>query len=643
MSKRFYALVTTPHAWRMAFMRFFPGHDALEVRPSNLDPDAGAESSDRVRLETRYFGRLTSLATWRSEYLLRTRLIRSLSRGKPGTSSGSIGSSGRTMLSGRKNSAVLTYNSKLPWLVTSIHAALSNGKKPPRAIHGAGHVGVATVSDPTSGRIEKWGLENPYMAEQLDEVMPGIVSHGLGQDAAAAPNVMDVSQPHGLLLGEGFPGGRAYFRGVDDMCGRYLGAESGDVDAYPDIPNIPEAIEAICSVWIAKSSAVPVSTHSMCGMLTGSSLGVVTAYSLGWDPSGPWYAAGDMTARWALCPGVPVIAIKVDDSYNVKRKSSSRIWAVALNALGEVYYLTETPVSTVNRTKGDDLVRHAWQAGRTVHWHLVEATRRVVCSDDAPAVYSPRSSPTGAGLSGEQLLAEAREIERWACRSPAYFRETYDGWDMQRLLEVDFAADDGHGAGEGIFVIDCGLAPARPARVCRLSRSTQTRVTRSANPAMFPVLAVPSIFGSQETDSAVIGLQPPPPSASNPRPTSPPSADLQQWRSSTLDIKGHSHAIITASGMDCSSHSLLTLSEDPLHIAKEPDAAPTPAARDVDKGEIPRRRARLLVLGTKSGAIIAWNARHNGGPQEIPPLRIIHRLPRHYVPGRLRPVPCPWR
>ena len=72
VSQRFHALVTTPHAWRAAFARFFPG-----------TPIETAPKTESFRTDKRAFCRLTALATWRSEYILRTRLLRSLSRGKP--------------------------------------------------------------------------------------------------------------------------------------------------------------------------------------------------------------------------------------------------------------------------------------------------------------------------------------------------------------------------------------------------------------------------------------------------------------------------------------------------------------------------------------------------------------------------------
>ena len=155
VSKRFYVLATTPHIWRLAFLRYFPGHTSLDEKFLKASADLWNEpSSDIVRSETRYFGRLTPLATWRSEYVFRTRLLRSVVRGRPNTSSGGIGSSVRASQLGKKSSAVLTYNSKLPWVITNVHAIFDNGKKPPRALQGCSTLGVATMSDPTTGKIE---------------------------------------------------------------------------------------------------------------------------------------------------------------------------------------------------------------------------------------------------------------------------------------------------------------------------------------------------------------------------------------------------------------------------------------------------------------------------------------------------------
>lgn len=613
--------MTTPHAWRMAFLRYFPSHTVLESKPTKGTGVWKEPLSDEIRSETRYFARLTPLATWRSEYLFRTRLIRSLERGKPGSG---IGASVRT--SGKKISAVLTYNSKLPWLVTNIHATFSNGKKPPRAIQGASDLCVGTLSDPTSGKIEKWGLEDPFAFPQLDEIMPNLVPYGLGEGPVAIPNVMDVSQPYGLLGGEGFPGGRAFFRAINEGRGRYLTAETGVADTYPEIPKIPEMTEGISSVWLAKSSSVPATTSSMVGILTGSTLGVVTAYSLGWDPSGPRYANGDMTARWVLSPGVPIISIKVDDQYSVKRKTAGRIWAVALNALGEVFYLTEPPANTLSTLKGEDLVKNAWFAGRSVYWHLLESTRRSPRPDelDSNAVrgtYSPRSPSNSMKLSKEQMVAEAREVEKFMRYKPSHFIKVCEGWDMRRRLEVDFANDDGQGAGEGIFVLDCALAEGRPAHIQRYVRS---KAPRQQQDSELEPATPPSLFGRVDSEPVVSAKSPDPQSPKSPPPTplSPANSAASvahEWSCHTLVLgKAHANSVITASALDNSSQSTTTLFEDALHVAGE--AMNAPAAQ---RPEIPGRRARYLVIGTKSGAVLVWNARETGKSSELQPVRII--------------------
>ncbi|KAF5023518.1 hypothetical protein F66182_4430 [Fusarium sp. NRRL 66182] len=618
VSKRFYALITSSHAWRMAFLRYFPGHEALQAK-TNVDIWAYS-SHEFIQSEARYFTRLTPLASWRKEYLLRTRLVRSLARGKPGASfaSGGIGASVRT---GKKTSAVLTYNSKLPWAVTNIHAVFTNGKKPPKSIHGAADLGVASISDPTNGRIEKWGFMDPFSSMQLDEVFPNLLPFGLGEGPAATPNVLDVSQPYGLLAGEGFPGGRPYFRASNENRGRYLGADSGVVDTYPDIPKIPEMSEAICSVWLAKAANVLASTQSMVGMLTGSTLGVVTSYAIGGDSGPQRYQTGEVTARWVLSPGVPIISLKVDDNYSQKRKSAARVWAVALNALGEVYYLTETPTGQ-NQAKSEDITKNAWFAGRSVYWHLLDSTRRVARPDDLDknaikGAYSPRSPSNSLNLSKSQLAAEAREIEKFLRQKPAHFRKVCEGWDMQRKLEVDFANDDGHGAGENIFVVDCGLAEDCPARIVRYTRSLvpQELEAQSCSVILAPApqtpssATQPSLFGSTSAETLEVPEQKVLESVS---PVSVSSFDsathVDEWESCPMVLKGQSHATITSVAMDCSNTAVLTLNEDPLCTEEE---------------EIPGRRSRLFGIGTDAGAVVVWNARADAKGTGIDPLRRI--------------------
>ncbi|KAK0636866.1 hypothetical protein B0T17DRAFT_587879 [Bombardia bombarda] len=618
VSKRFYALVTTPYAWRAAFLRYFPGQDALAAPTTASNRNWDHDSSDVIRSESRYFARLTSLATWRSEYLLRTRLLRSVTRGKPG----SIGASARSSQSGKKASAVLTYNSKLPWMITNVHASFVGGKKGPRVIHGSADFGVTTVSDPTTGRVEKWGLDDPFSFAQLEEMFPNMELYGLDEGPTAVPNVMDVSQPYGFVGGEGFPGGRVYYRATGELLGRYLGQDSAIIDMMADIPKIPQLLEAISSVWITKSSNVASMTQSMIGILAGSTLGVVTSYGLGFDFSGRRYSNGDMTARWVLSPGVPIIDIKVDDSYSQRRKALNRVWAVALNALGEVYYLTETPTPPLVRAKGEDAIKDAWHTGRTAYWHLIESTRRTAQPDeyDKNAVrgaYSPRSSANSMNLSKSQAIAEAQEIEKFLRHKPAHFRNVCQGWNMRRKLEVDFAGGDETGAGEGIFVITCGYEEDEPAAINRYTRNKIPEILSAPNNDVAPLeqsAAIgASIFGGAEppivsdaidhseghNSTEVLPLSQP---ETPPLGSTTPELDIEEWRQTSFHFKNQANTTITASAIDIRS----------------PRASTSKHAT----GEIPGRRARSLAVGTNHGSVIVWNMRE-GPSSVVNPMRVI--------------------
>ncbi|KAK3318658.1 hypothetical protein B0H66DRAFT_591342 [Apodospora peruviana] len=642
VSKRFYALVTTPYAWRVAFLRYFPGRDGATAADESSRHTWDNDSSDIIRSESRYFARLTSLASWRSEYLLRTRLLRSVARGKPG----SIGASARSSQSGKKASAVLTYNSKLPWLLTNVHGTFAGGKKGPRIVHGASDLGVGSVSDPTTGRVEKWGLDDPFSFAQLDEMFPNLKPYGIGDGPAAVPNVMDVSQPYGVVGGEGFPGGRVHFRVAGELRGRYLSQDSAIINMVPEIPKIPQLSDAVSSVWIAKNSNVPSMTQSMIGILAGSTLGVVTSYALSYDSTGPRFSNGDMTARWVLSPGVPIVDIKVDDGYNQKRKALGRAWAVALNALGEVYYLTELPTPPLARTKGEEAMKAAWHAGRTAYWELIESTSRTARPDEfdkyaIQGAYSPRSSSNSMNLSKEQTVGEAQEIEKFFHHKPSHFRKVCEGWDMRRKIEADFAGGDEAGAGEAIFVITCGHEKDEPAGVCRYLRTKTTSVSSTpgaVTSAPQPQPISPSIFGgTQSPATPALADQPSTGSvwktSSGFQPGTPgldlasPMAEIEEWRRTEYSFGNNSTTTkIAANAVDMSTFAVLAPFEDPLHYASRATAADPSAAVRLRHatGEIPGRRSRSLAVGTNTGSIFLWNMRESPSSSVVSPMRVIH-------------------
>ncbi|KAH8594496.1 putative F-box/WD repeat-containing protein pof10 [Bisporella sp. PMI_857] len=668
VSRRYYELVTTPHAWRTAFSRFFPGQD------STAKDLQDGESREALRSERRYFTRLTTLSSWRSEYILRTRLLRSLGRGKPSQIPAGHSGSSRPNSAANNTNAVVTYGSQLFATINHLHAVFNTGKKATRFIHGTDETGTASMSDPAVGKVDNWGLSDPQALPQFAELFVGDQPYGAGDGPTGLPNSMDVSQPYGMIYGEGFPGGQTYFRSSEEMRGRFLSQPSNMVDHGSGIPGIPDLIEGVSAVWIAKSANVPKTTDGLIGLMSGSTLGVVSAYSLGADTQHVRrITRGQLTAKWVLCPGVPIVQIKVDESFNSGRKASGRIWAVALNALGEIFYLSNTPTSAILDIKVDDsdVERHAWNAGRTAYWNLAEPSRRVAKEDpyneqEIHGSYSPRSSATSMGLSNAQIIAETKEIEKFLLYRPSHFRNICLGWDMRRRLEVDFGGDDGNGAGEGIVVMRCAFEEGENAEIKRYTRwrSEQTSLQGYPLPKTPPMapkaVTMASLFGGGKTITPARDLSPDRPQVDalfggttvyRPTDTPPYRAPslpgsptfkkfaratlVEEWRTSTLSLKDQPLVKITASGIDMSTFALLTTSEDPILTANGDSTVSSPFATPSDQGNtassaaIPGQRARFLAIGTSIGSVVVFNMR---GPQsvnaaivnELHPIRTIH-------------------
>lgn len=409
------------------------------------------------------------------------------------------------------------YSSQLFTTVNHLHATFGSGlnKRLPHFIHGADDVGSASSSDPSNGKVDSWGTTDPPRFLQFAERFPGDAQWGLGPgEIVGVPNVMDVSQPYGMIYGEGSPGGLLYHRAADEQTGRFLGYASEQSVPEAGKPRIDSASESVTAIWIAKSPTIPSMTNGMVGILRGSSLGLVVAYSLGSnDAHEHRFHRGTITAQWVLSPGVPIIAIAVDESHCLKRQAQNRIWAVVLNALGEVYYLTKSPHVLARSWQAkqlgqDGFARMAWEAGRSVCWNLVEPSRRSARPDpysvnQLDGSYSPRSSWNGMCLSKEQIKAETIEIEGFLGKPPKEFQRSCLGWDMRRKLEVDFGGDDGHYAGENIIVVDCGLDEDSIASIhhytrCRFSeRRFTSNDTITASGGTLPDPALPcSLFGS---------------------------------------------------------------------------------------------------------------------------------------------------
>ena len=121
VSRRFHKLVTTPPAWRIAFARYFPGADSTT---SFVE----ASTTDLERSQRRSFTRLSALASWRSEYILRTRLMRSLGRGRPALQAVAKSNSRQST---HAIASVTTYQSGLIFPVSHIDATFGMGLNKP--------------------------------------------------------------------------------------------------------------------------------------------------------------------------------------------------------------------------------------------------------------------------------------------------------------------------------------------------------------------------------------------------------------------------------------------------------------------------------------------------------------------------------
>jgi hypothetical protein len=638
VSRRFNELVTTPHAWQIAFGRYFPG-------PLALQNDALDATGDVVRSEKRRFARLTALASWRTEYILRTRMLRCMARGKP---------SDELSTPARSGQSHLEYNPQTFTIINHIHATFGSGlnKRQPRLIHGADDVGMATSSDPTSGKVDKWGQIDPHFYTQFAERFPGEAEWGLGAgDVIGRPNVMDVSQPYGMIYGQGSAEGSCYYRGLEEMRGRFVAATSEFTLPEAGIPKLGRDGGAICSVWIAKSNTIPTLSEGLIGIMIGSAAGVVTACSLGNDSlRASRIQRGELTARWVLSPGVPIIAIAVDEHYSLKRQAQNRIWAVALNALGELFYLTKFPTrSQAPKGAFEDHVEYlAWLTGRSVYWNIVEPSRRTARPDpysdtEVDGSYSPRTSWDGMCLSKEQIVAETRELQKYLRKAPKEFRKTCLGWDMRRRLEVDFAGDDGNYAGEAMVVVECGLDEAQVAGIKRFTRlkteekekstNTSTRITTlqpAPNASLFggPGNGTPDLTGmAQRIRRSSVNSS----SSSHER-----TNLVEEWRCSHLAFGGFKNLRLTCTALDISTFATLTMSEDPAlgfstaSTASSPYASPmSVASQPASPSDIPGQRARFVAVGTKTGAVLVWDIRAPGSrssefANNIEPLRIIY-------------------
>lgn len=559
---------------------------------------------------------------------------------------------GSSKHSGNSAAAVVTYGSGLLYPVSHLHATFGVGlnKKQPLFIHGAVEQGAASTSDPSTSKVGNWGLTDFEAFKHFADLYVGEIEYGLGPgEVVGMSNVMDLSQSYGKVYGEACPGGRVFYTSASEQRGRFLSISSAPQHEH-GVPNIDMVQSSVCSVWIAKSESILKTTGGNFGILAGFSNGVLAAFALGINVVNERrFEKGEATAKWVLSPGVPIIAICVDQNFSARRQGMKRVWAVVLNALGEVFYLTDVPAGAnlKGRAKASEIDSLAWQTGGTVEWHLIETTRRVAKPDPfntspLDGSYTPRSSSHASGLSSEQIMAETKEIEKFLAYKPKHFRNICEGWDMQRKLVVDFGGDDRHGAGESIFVINTGMGDGKASSIRRLTRrKAKTVIDHDQN--SFPGIPVPdtsnSIFGrkSRTVDQPIDA---PPDSAPRSRASSRDDyldGDCQvDWRQSQFSFGLLRQVQLSAVAMDDSEFASLAAFEDPLLGMSGGSNSSSPLASPLGRisyvsstSEIPGHRARYLAVGTNSGIVLLWDMRASISPaadvvNTVQPLRAIY-------------------
>ena len=635
ISRRFYSLVTSPIAWSNAFAKYFPGPDTLRLATSNTTAD---RHGDNFRTGARVFTRLSASVSWSSEYLARTRLLRALMRGRP-----SLPFAAPCPGKPGKGGATFTFSSRIWRGCSALDADFGSifDKRKPQFVHGSALSGSVTSSD-RRGKFDAWGLANPVFFRHFHEIYPGIEPFGMGAGTCVGvPNMMAVSHQYGMTYGEGTPGGNVHLLGAGEKHARILTGFVNVSDRSQGIPRLSNDVQCPTALWMARTTAMPRVTQGAIGIITGSSFGTVTAYSLG-SSGAARYERGEMTARWILSPGVPIIAVCADDHATEDRVGAGRTWAFALNALGELFYIRGSPTPTPRsfnpgQASAEELAqdeeRRAWRTGRSLSWRLVPPTLRVLkfkgIKDDETTSWFP-AKIYDDGSEAMEVAQETLRLQPKFTSAPVDVRLDFQGWDMQRKLVVDFASDDGRLAGESAIIIrsgqdDTAASIVRLKRVKKISvnRNTDTRFAKDAAPTS----AITDAKAASRSVSDAVGDQQGPTSEETPQ-----QEDL--WLRTCYLPGIYSLMHVTATATDDSVHAITTAGEnEKLQLVRSTarhGRAPRPdvPSQASMSSKIPGTGARLFAVGNSAGSVFLWNMRAPTSKaadisNEIHPVRVI--------------------
>lgn len=391
VSRRFRDLVNSPIVWKGLFFRDFP--QGQYRRSIN---DTGRQ--------LRYFTPLSVNPSWRKEYLQRTGLIRAFSKGK-------LRDVQRMKETTRKPtmSTVITYDARIGVRSTVTHISARFPERTesgeykgfPRLVAASTDTDRVTYSDYAVGMVEK----SAFRVSDLYGHSPVSRYHPLKS------SVFDVSEEVGWIGGKPVQGGVVFIFSQQSTqvpqwsCGVYTCPEFMVETAEGRIPWPNPG--TVTSVWIAKTrrlGSIFKTSNNNIGALAGCSKGVVFPCTL-LNPTGNVYRdAQTAKTAWLICPGIPILGIKVDDGYSVKRQKANKAWVFIVNMLGEVYYSRRLPASE-----------------RHVEWHLVPQTKRRVSETADPVRVK--------NMNEEKLVCQERNN---------HYNTLWEDWDSDWWIEVDW-------------------------------------------------------------------------------------------------------------------------------------------------------------------------------------------------------------
>jgi hypothetical protein len=508
---------------------------------------------------------------WRKEFIQRTCLLRSFGKLKvqlPGiTNKHPIGA------------ILITYAARAGPSSIS-HMAATFGQNAVRCVHASLEAQILTASNATTGmlylsfqsllnpctntrvagKIEKrpsqqdtfaWFANMPNLRELRDNHPDFEIANDMNVNC-----VMDVSEEMGWIMGENSLEGRCY---VHPHPSPYV---TQDAMFIGPGNNLQHGFRpAVTAVWIAKKRSGGVYDTTGAAVIIANSRGVVRVFTIIFQLGRRILSE---IQSYCVCPGVPILQIKVDEDFTPSRVKQKKPWVAMINAVGEVYYLLEVP----SLAKSDC-------------WRLITSTSR------APTAYYNAEFPdlTEKPAPG-QVIQQNPNLHDM---DYSKIKNLWDRFRMDWFVEVDWAGDNiitgvtgSESYWHGTLVQPANIEMRRYHRLERTCRVPSEPTTG---------------------DSIIDGVL-----DSSPADIADPTANIKfedEWTPVNLGIHDPLFTRITAHSLDNSN------------IARVSSECET----------LPGENSQLFAIGTNTGSIFVFNIRPTLGTASIHyPIRTIHTL-----------------